>query len=176
MIVHTCVHEKTLRMAILRFTEEFLNWVNNEIIYCLLTLICTLHIWDPFVEKFVNSFRVSFIRGSTAVIILIFLSRCCIQCGIFSLSNVLQCQITREIFVQEGLMDYMVSVPWFYPSQWQERENAQQLVTFLGQKLQLQPPSLLNLTKAHLAATCFGLDKVLRIESLHEFLSEMYTS
>ncbi len=101
--------------------------------------------------------------------------RCCIQCGIFSLSNVLLCQETREIYVQEGLLDYTVSMPWIYPPHWPERKEAHRLVSFLGQSMQLQPPSLINLTKARLASMHFGLERVIRTDSIHELLAEVYT-
>ena len=88
----------------------------------------------------------------------------------------LLCEQTREIFVQEGLLDYTVSMPWIFPHNWPERAAAHRLVSFLGQHMQLQPPSLLNLTKARLASMHFGLEKVLGTLSIHELLSEVYPS
>lgn len=75
----------------------------------------------------------------------------------------------------EGLLDYTVSLPWIFPHHWQEREDATRLVRFLSQHMQLQPPSLINLTKARLASMHFGLEKVLKTGSVHELLAEVYS-
>ena len=75
----------------------------------------------------------------------------------------------------EGLLDYTVALPWIYPKHWQERAEATRLVNFLSQHMQLQPPSLINLTKARLASMHFGLEKVLKTGSVHDLLDEVYS-
>ena len=52
---------------------------------------------------------------------------------------------------------------------------ANSLVTMVSRKIQLQPPSLVNLTRGYLASMHFGLEKVLRTDSVHELLSDVYT-
>lgn len=78
--------------------------------------------------------------------------------------------------MEEGLLDYVVSMPWIFPAHWKEREDAHSLVNFLSQHMQLQPPSLINLTKARLASMHFGLERVLKTGSVHEMLLEVYSS
>ncbi len=75
--------------------------------------------------------------------------------------------------VQEGLLDYLVCIPWLYPLDWPEREKARDLVNFMGQHVQLQPPSLINITKAKLASMYFGLEKVLMTDSVTELLAKV---
>ena len=76
--------------------------------------------------------------------------------------------------MQEGLLDYQVSMPWIFPHDWPERRNASRLVAFLSQHMQLQPPTLINLAKARLASMHFGLEKVLGTDSVHDLLQEVY--
>ena len=101
--------------------------------------------------------------------------RYCIQCGIISLFTAIQCPYSREIIVRDGFLDYLVALPWMYPSNWAERKDAQRLVTFFKEKVQLQPPALINLTNSRLASMYFGLKKVLNTDSIHELFSEVYT-
>ena len=77
--------------------------------------------------------------------------------------------------MEEGLLDYTLSLPWMLPHDWEERTSALRLVSFLGQNMQLQPPTLINLTKAKLASMHFGLERVLNTDSIHQLLSELYT-
>ena len=114
-----------------------------------------------------------FMCSSSIIIFFSASSRHCIQCGIFSMSNMLRSADMRDIFLQEGLMDYLVCLPWLYPQDWPERRQAQQLVAFMGQHVQLQPPSLSNITKAKLAAMYFGLEKVL-LADVNQLLTEAY--
>ena len=95
----------------------------------------------------------------------------CIEMGVFSLQNVLQDEEIRDVLVREGLVDYVMSMPWNVPQGSRVHQRARELVTFLGQHMHLHPPSLVNLTKARLASLHFGLDKVFRAFSVHELLS-----
>ena len=96
--------------------------------------------------------------------------RYCIQLGLFSLSNILQSQHTRDTLVREGLLDYLVCIPWLYPTNWtKEKKQAKDLLNYVGNHLQLQPPSLITISKARLAGY-LGLEKVLSAD-IHQMLA-----
>ena len=99
----------------------------------------------------------------------------CIETGVFSLQNVLQDEEIRDVLVREGLVDYVTSMPWNVPHGTRVHQRSKELVAFLGQHMQLQPPSLVNLSKARLASLYFGLDKVFKAFSVHELVSDYVT-
>ena len=78
--------------------------------------------------------------------------------------------------VQEKLVDYITCMPWYVPPRSRAQERASELVSRLGQTMQLQPPRLVTMVRAKLAALHFGLEKVLTTFSVHELLSEVYQS
>ena len=104
------------------------------------------------------------------------LQQLCIEAGVFSLQNMLSGNQVREIMVQERLVDYITCMPWYVPPRSRAQERASELVSRLGQTMQLQPPRLVTMVRAKLAALHFGLEKVLRTFSVHELLSELYQS
>ena len=95
----------------------------------------------------------------------------CIEMGVFSMQNVLHDEEIRDVLVHEGLVDYIVCMPWNVPQESRVQQKAKELVTFLSQHMQLQPPSLVSVTKARLASLHFGLDRVLNTLSVHHLLS-----
>ena len=95
----------------------------------------------------------------------------CIEMGVFSMQNVLHDEETRDVLVCEGLVDYIVCMPWNVPQESRVQQRATELVTFLSQHIQLQPPSLVSVTKARLASLHFGLERVLNTLSVHDLLS-----
>ena len=104
--------------------------------------------------------------------IFLFFCRYCIQLGLFSLSNILQSQDTRDILVRESLLEYLVCIPWLYPTNWtEEKKQAKDLLNSVGKHLQLQPPSLITICKARLAGMYLGLEKVLSAD-IHQLLAE----
>ena len=100
----------------------------------------------------------------------------CVEAGIFSLQNMLSCASVRKILVEEGLVEYVTCLPWCTLPGSRAHERATELASALGQKMQLHPPRLGTLTRAKLAAWCFGLEKVLQTLSVHELLAEVYQS
>ena len=98
----------------------------------------------------------------------------CIEFGVLSLHAMLCSIFSRDMLVQEDMVDYIVCLPWNITKPEKAREDARELVSFLRQKLQLQPPPLLTMVKAKLAAMHFGLERVLRAQSVHELLAELY--
>lgn len=95
----------------------------------------------------------------------------CIEMGVFSMQNVLHDEEIRDVLVHEGLVDYIVCMPWNVPQENRVQQRAKELVTFLSQHMQLQPPSLVSVSKARLASLHFGLDRVLNTLSVHHLLS-----
>ena len=77
-----------------------------------------------------------------------------------------------EIFVKERLLDYTVCLPAVLPGECQPR--ARSLVNELGKHRQLQPPSLCTLAKAHIAKAFCGLQPVMEMNSIGEFLSKYF--
>ena len=101
------------------------------------------------------------------------LDELCIEMGIFSLQNMLLSDETREVLITESLVDYITCLPWHLSPDTKAHRRACELRVSLSQKMQLQPPSLVNLTKAKLAATHCGLEKVLKANSLHEIVDNV---
>ncbi len=79
-----------------------------------------------------------------------------------------------EILVKEGLLDYTICLPAVLPGECQPR--ARSLVNELGKHRQLQPPSLCTLAKAHIAKMFCGLQPVMEINSIGEFVYKYFRS
>ena len=77
-------------------------------------------------------------------------------------------EIHLEVLIKEGLLDYVMCLPAVLPGECQPR--ARSLVNELGKHRQLQPPSLCTLAKAHIAKTFCGLQPVMEMKSIGEFL------
>ena len=100
----------------------------------------------------------------------------CIEAGVFSLQNMLSGNQVREILIKEELVDYVVCMPWYIPPGSRAQKRAHELVSCLRQTMQLQPPRLVNMARAKLAALHFGLEKLLRTTSVHALLAEVLVS
>ena len=77
-----------------------------------------------------------------------------------------------KVLIKEDLLDYVICLPWHTSGSVQQR--AKELVTTLQQAtdVNIQPPSLLNMTKATVAKLYCGLDKVLE-HSVPELVWEL---
>ena len=77
-----------------------------------------------------------------------------------------------KVLIKEDLLDYVTCLPWHTSGSVQQR--AKELVTTLQQAtdVNIQPPSLLNMTKATVAKLYCGLDKVLE-HSVPELVWEL---
>jgi hypothetical protein len=84
------------------------------------------------------------------------------------LESTLGKELHLEVLVKEGLLDYTMCLPAVLPGECQPR--ARSLVNELGKHRQLQPPSLCTLAKAHIAKTFCGLQPVMEMNSIGEFL------
>lgn len=86
---------------------------------------------------------------------------CCIELGIVSLQNMLQGERHQKVLIEEGLVDFVTCMPWHLPERTVAHARACQLTASLKPILR-QPPSLLNIARAKLATTCFGLDCIMK--------------
>ena len=79
---------------------------------------------------------------------------------IFSLQNMLGRTKHRQVLLEEGLLDYVVCMPWFVPPSRPLKRQAQDLVSMLANfpDVDMQPPSLLSIARACLAKAHFGLE------------------
>ena len=79
-----------------------------------------------------------------------------------------------EVLLKEGLLGYTMCLPAVLPVECQPR--ARSLVNELGKHRQLQPPSLCTLAKAHIAKTFCGLQPVMEMKSIGEFLHKYFST
>jgi hypothetical protein len=96
----------------------------------------------------------------------------CCNVLLHGLENALGRQLHLEILVKEGLLAYILCLPAVLPGECQPR--ARSLVNELGKHRQLQPPSLCTLAKAHIAKTFCGLQPVMEMNSIGEFLHNFH--
>ena len=95
------------------------------------------------------------------------------------MSTVIVSLLTRKndykVLIKEDLLDYVTCLPWHTSGSVQER--AKELVTTFKQAtdVNIQPPSLLNMTKATVAKLYCGLDNVLE-HSVPELVWELLNS
>ena len=79
-----------------------------------------------------------------------------------------------EVLIKERLLDYTMCLPAVLPGECQPR--AKSLVNELGKHKQLQPPSLCALAKAHIAKTFCGLQPVMEMNSIGEFVHKYFST
>ncbi|KAL5516780.1 hypothetical protein EMCRGX_G002193 [Ephydatia muelleri] len=97
----------------------------------------------------------------------------CIETHVLFFQVILIGERERKRMVDQGLMDYVICLPSVLPVGSRAQQRAKDLVTMLGKEMHLQPPSLNTMARARLAATHFGLDRVLKAP-VQELLSEVY--
>ena len=88
------------------------------------------------------------------------------------LENALGRELHVEVLLKEGLLDYTMCLPAVLPGECQPR--ARSLVNEVGKHRQLQTPSLCTLAKAHIAKTFCGLQPVMEMNSIGEFLHKLH--
>eukprot|EP00731_Ephydatia_muelleri_P001955 Em0001g1955a len=86
----------------------------------------------------------------------------CIETHVLFFQVILIGERERKRMVDQGLMDYVVCLPSVLPAGSRAQKRAKDLVAMLGKEMHLQPPSLNTMARAKLAATHFGLDRVLK--------------
>jgi len=163
------------------FTDRFLSTTDHQVIqqmeakyeYIWSTIVPFVNLaYFPYLNpKYIPTHFNSDERQTTKQLQLL-----CIEAGVFSLQNMLSGNQVREILVQEELVDYIVCMPWYIPPGSRAQKRAHELVSCLRQTMQLQPPRLVAMVRAKLAALHFGLEKVLRTISVHALLAEVLIS
>ena len=96
----------------------------------------------------------------------------CCNVLLHGLENTLGRELHLDVLLKEGLLDYTMCLPAVLPGECQPR--ARSLVNELGKHRQLQPPSLCTLAKAHIAKTFCGLQPVMEMNSIGEFLHKLH--
>ena len=97
----------------------------------------------------------------------------CCNVLLHGLENALGRDLHLEVLIKEGLLDYTMCLPAVLPGECQPR--ARSLVNELGRHRQLQPPSLCTLAKAHIAKTFCGLQAVMEMNSIGEFVHKCFS-
>lgn len=92
----------------------------------------------------------------------------CIDVGLANLYIALICKCQQQMVIKEGMLDYVTCLPWCLPQGSRAHQQACELVSYLREDAQLQPPSLLNIAKAKMAFMHFGLKKMLDMRSLRD--------
>ena len=97
----------------------------------------------------------------------------CQELMALSLCIILSRKNNFEVLIKEDLLDYVICLSWHTSGSVQQR--AKELVTMIQQAsdVSIQPPSLLNITKATVAKYYCGLDKILQLsvpELVWEFI------
>ena len=85
----------------------------------------------------------------------------CLEVGILGLQVKLKGDNGRQVLIKQGLLDYLVCLPWFIPERHSAHRRAQSLLRMVGAHVPLQPPSLNNIVRAKLAVTSCGLKKAM---------------
>ena len=76
-----------------------------------------------------------------------------------------------HVLISEGLVDYIVCLPWWSQTSG-VRERSKQLLTLIRQSpdIHYEPPSLLNMSKAAVSVYYCGLDDVMRLSVVPELV------
>ena len=124
-------------------------------------LPCVGYLYEPYVELPDNNFSC---QSSVSLIETL---------RIYSVDVLLQYLINSlgrrfhvEIIVQEKLADFVTCLPWILPSG--SKERASELLRILAKFQQIQPPSLVSITKAYLAKAKWGLMRLMNMNSISE--------
>ena len=146
--------------------ESFLDMIDYETV-----MQCEIkhwYVWSTFLPyiKLVYIPNVPQTEGPTGKLQLLSL-----QWIVFALQNMLGRDNHRQILIKEGLLDFVICMPHYIPPSL--RPQAEELVQMVVSSPDIPegPPKLLNLVKAKLAKTHFGLEQVFSL-SVSEIVSE----
>jgi hypothetical protein len=85
---------------------------------------------------------------------------------IHCLHNALGREEHYTILKAEGLVDYLVAIPWYLPDCC--TDIARNMIREISKLVPLKPPSLCSLAKANLAKHTLGLKQVLNMKSMSD--------
>eukprot|EP00731_Ephydatia_muelleri_P005335 Em0002g1511a len=88
----------------------------------------------------------------------------CFEAGVCSLHIILSRDNEIQTLIKQGLLDYLICLPWHISEGLEARKKAKLLLEKVGSHMPLQPPSLNNIVRSKLAATCCGLTKAIRYD------------
>ena len=98
-----------------------------------------------------------------------------LQTIVLSMQSMLAKKIHRKVLVKEGLVDFLTCMPWYTTGPVMERAKAVVRMVRQTPDMDMQPPSLLNMTKACVAKHFCGLPTVFQLsvpEILHHAASD----
>ena len=99
----------------------------------------------------------------------------CLNVILFFLQSTLMRKLHCDVLARERLIEFVTMLPWHVPMQ--SQEVSLKVVHELHVHVSLQPPSLVNLSKAQLAyAHGLGLDKLMKTMSIGEIANSVYKS
>ncbi|KAL5505507.1 hypothetical protein EMCRGX_G006952 [Ephydatia muelleri] len=88
----------------------------------------------------------------------------CFEAGVCSLHIILSRDNEIQTLIKQGLLDYLICLPWHISEGLEARKKAKLLLEKVSSHMPLQPPSLNNIVRSKLAATCCGLTKAIRYD------------
>ena len=92
------------------------------------------------------------------------IDRLCLEAGVCSLHIILSTDVEIQTLIKQGLLDYLICLPWHISEGLEARKRAKLLLEKVSSHMPLQPPSLNNIVRSKLAATCCGLTKAIRYD------------
>ena len=95
-----------------------------------------------------------------------------LEMAILTLENTMGREFHRQVLAKEGLVDFVTCLPWHTTGPAQQRAFQLARIFQRAPEVHLQPPSLLNITRAIVAKEFCGLRKVLSL-SLSDLISEL---
>ena len=100
------------------------------------------------------------------------LKQLCVEFGVLCIQSKVLGENEMKSIITMKLADYVVCLPWHVTAGSREHRRARDLVAFMCENMVLQPPSLINIARAKLAATHLGLERTLKL-SVHEIITEL---
>ena len=85
----------------------------------------------------------------------------CLEAGLLGLQIILGRDNERQVLIKQSLLDYLTCLPWYIPKGSEAHKRAKAVLDMVSSYVPLQPPSLNNIVRAKLAATCCGLEKAM---------------
>ena len=82
------------------------------------------------------------------------------------LQNCLGRRVHVDIIVKEGLLDYVIPLPWMLPTRYESK--AKSVIREVAKFTPIQPPSLVRLAKASIAMNKCGLYKLKNLDSVSQ--------
>ncbi|KAL5505523.1 hypothetical protein EMCRGX_G006971 [Ephydatia muelleri] len=86
----------------------------------------------------------------------------CLEAAVMRLQIIVSKDGERHCLIKQGLLDYLICLPWHISEGLEAHKRAKLVSEMFGSHIPLQPPSLNNIVRAKLAATCCGLAEAMR--------------